>query len=59
MASVTDTRLDFTVIDGWYVIQASKCTLVLTRQQFIESLKRGRWWKRKQAFAARHPQEET
>lgn len=45
--------IDIRVVDGWYVIQASKCTLTLTRTQFITALKQGKWWPRRQALQAR------
>jgi len=57
MASATTTMIDIKIIDGWYVVTASKCTLVLTKTQFIQALRRGKWWKRRQAFQARHREE--
>jgi hypothetical protein len=45
--------IDIKVIDGLYVVQGPKCVLVLTKQEFIVSLRRGRWWKRRQALQAR------
>jgi hypothetical protein len=53
MASATTTMIDIKLIDGWYVVTAPKCTLVLTKAQFIEALRRGRWWRRRQALRAR------
>jgi hypothetical protein len=45
--------IEVTVKDGWYVITASKMTLVLSRRQFIEALKAGKAWRRRESFKAR------
>jgi hypothetical protein len=45
--------IELEVRDGWYIVRLPKCVLVLTRQQFIEALRRGKWWRRQQAMAAR------
>jgi hypothetical protein len=45
--------VDIKVIDGWYVIQGHKLLLVLTKQEFIHCLRRGRWWQRQQGLQAR------
>ena len=45
--------IDIKVVDGWYVITAPKTTLVMSREIFIACLRRGRWWKRRQALQAR------
>lgn len=56
MASATTTMIDIQLIDGWYVVRASKCTLVMTKSEFIQALRRGKWWKRQQSFQARTAQ---
>jgi hypothetical protein len=53
MASATSTMIEIKLIDGWYMVTTSRCTMVLSRSDFIMALKRGRWWKRRQAFQAR------
>jgi hypothetical protein len=39
--------------DGFYIIRAPKCVLVLTSAQFIEALKPGKAWRREEAWQAR------
>jgi hypothetical protein len=46
--------MELKVIDGLYVLELPKAILVLTREQFIDGLRRGKWWKRRQASAPRH-----
>jgi hypothetical protein len=47
--------MDLNVIDGWYVLPLPKqAVLVLTKAQFIEGLRRGKWWRRRQALQPRH-----
>jgi hypothetical protein len=46
--------MDLQVIDGFYILTIDKGILVLTREQFIDGLRRGKWWKRRQASAPRH-----
>jgi hypothetical protein len=41
------------LVDGLYHVQGPKCLLVLTKAELIRSLRRGRWWKRRQALQAR------
>ena len=41
------------LVDGFYVVTMAKCTLVLTKTEFITALRRGKWWKRRQALNAR------
>jgi hypothetical protein len=40
--------------DGRYVITLPKCVLVLTKAEFIQGLRRGKWWRRREAMQARH-----
>jgi hypothetical protein len=53
--------IEIQVQDGWYVVKLPKCTLMLTREQFIDALKGGKEWRRRQALqprrGARAPQE--
>jgi hypothetical protein len=53
MASATTTMIDIKLMNGWYIVTAPKTTLVLSRQQFIEALRRGKWWKRREALQTR------
>jgi hypothetical protein len=39
-------------VDGWWVIRMPKYVLVLSREQFVDALRRGKWWKRRQARQA-------
>jgi hypothetical protein len=41
------------VKDGLYVVRLPKSILVLTKTQFIQALKQGKWWRRRQAWQAR------
>jgi hypothetical protein len=43
------------LIDGLYHVQGPKCLLVLTKAELIRALRRGKWWKRRQALQARRP----
>jgi hypothetical protein len=45
--------IDIRVVDGWYIIRGPKMVLVLTKQEFIQCLRRGRWWQRQQGLQAR------
>jgi hypothetical protein len=62
MASAVDTRLitvSGTVRDTsglWVLIDIPKALVVLTRREFIAGLKRGKAFKRRQAFDARQPE---
>jgi hypothetical protein len=38
--------------DGWVYVTANKCLLVLSREEFIAALKRGKRHRRHQALAA-------
>jgi hypothetical protein len=40
------------VRDGFSIVRAPKCALVLTRHEFIQALRRGTWCKRRQALQA-------
>jgi hypothetical protein len=39
---------------GEVIVSLPKCVLVMSRQQFIEALKRGKAYRRRQAMRARH-----
>jgi hypothetical protein len=41
------------VRDGWYIVTLPKCVLVLTREEFIQALRRGKWWRRREVRQAR------
>jgi hypothetical protein len=41
------------VRDGLYIITLPKCTLVLPKAEFIQALRRGTWWRRREALKAR------
>jgi hypothetical protein len=43
------------VKDGFYLISLPKCLVVLTKAEFIQALRRGKWWRRREALAARVP----
>jgi hypothetical protein len=45
--------IDIKLVDGRYLITLPKLTLVLTKAQFIEALRRGKAYKRQQALASR------
>jgi hypothetical protein len=45
--------MDVHFIDGQVVIQATKYRLVMSREAFIEALKRGKAFRRRQALQAR------
>jgi hypothetical protein len=45
--------MDLKVVDGWYIVELPKAVLVLTKAQFVEGLRRGKWWRRHQAMAQR------
>jgi hypothetical protein len=38
---------------GWVIIEIPKATVVLSREQFIAALKRGKAWKRHETLARR------
>jgi hypothetical protein len=40
---------------GWYVVTLPKCVLVLSRDELIQALRRGKWWRRREALRARQP----
>ena len=46
--------MDLQVVDGFYILTIDKGILVLTREQFSDGLRRGKWWKRRQASAPLH-----
>ena len=39
--------MDVKVQDGFYILELPKAILVLTKEQFIDGLRRGKWWKRR------------
>jgi hypothetical protein len=41
------------VPDGLYIITLPKSVLVLTKTEFIQALRRGKWWRRREALQAR------
>jgi hypothetical protein len=44
----------------WVVLQMYRgCLIVLPREQFKQSLRRGKWWKRAAALRARQPDATT
>jgi hypothetical protein len=45
--------IEIEVRDGWYIVKGPKMVLLLTRDELIRSLRRGRWWKRRQALQNR------
>jgi hypothetical protein len=45
--------------DGHYVITLPKCILVLTKTEFIQALRRGKWWRRHEAMRARQGRQVT
>jgi hypothetical protein len=48
--------IDLKLIDGRYILDVGKgCVLVLTKAELIQGLRRGKWFKRAQARAARIP----
>jgi hypothetical protein len=47
--------IEITVKDGWYVVTLPKTILVLTKKEFIQALRRGKWWKRHYTRQARMP----
>jgi hypothetical protein len=48
--------IDLKLIDGRYILTLDKgCILVLTKGELIAGLRRGKWFKRAQARAARIP----
>jgi hypothetical protein len=49
--------IDIRVVDGLYVITACKCTLVMTKRDFVKALRNGKWWRHCQQFAARQTPE--
>ena len=45
--------IEVTVQDGYYLVAMPKAILVLTKPEFIQALRRGKWWRRSHAMAAR------
>jgi hypothetical protein len=41
------------VRDGFYIITLPKSILALTKAEFIQALRRGKWWRRREALQAR------
>jgi hypothetical protein len=46
--------IELEVKDGLYIIKGPKYVLVMTKAEFIQSLRRGKWWNRRQAMAERN-----
>jgi hypothetical protein len=51
--------IDVQVRDDRYVITLPKTVLVLTKAEFIRALRRGKWWRRREALKARQGQHEA
>ena len=51
--------IDIRIHDGRYVITLPNSVLVLTKAEFIQVLRRGQWWRRREALQARLPREHT
>jgi hypothetical protein len=46
--------------ERWVTLEVHKgCIVVLTKAQFLEGLRRGKWWKRAVAMRARYPDAAT
>ena len=45
--------IEVTVQDGYYLVTLPKAILVLTRGEFIQALRRGKWFRRTHAMATR------
>jgi hypothetical protein len=41
------------VREGYYFVTLPTCVLVLTKAEFVQALRRGQWWRRPTALAAR------
>jgi hypothetical protein len=42
--------IDIRLVNGCYILTGPRCVVVLTRQQFIEALRRGKAYKRAEAL---------
>ena len=40
---------------GWVILRLSKAIVVLTREEFMTGLRRGKWWKRHAQLKERLP----
>jgi len=47
------------ISNGRYVITLPKSILVLTKAEFIQALRRGTWWRRREALKARQGRHEA
>ena len=45
--------IEIVVKDGWYIVTLPKSILLLTKEEFIQALRRGTWWNRRAAIEAR------
>jgi hypothetical protein len=45
--------IEITLVDGLYHVKGPRCLLVLTKAELIRCLRRGKFWKRRQALQAR------
>jgi hypothetical protein len=62
--SATDIRINLTgrmkaITQGVVLIQIPKALVVLTREEFIAALQRGKAWRRREALEARQRPEEN
>jgi hypothetical protein len=39
--------------DLWVVLELPKCIVVITREQFVQGLRRGKWFKRHESMSRR------
>jgi hypothetical protein len=51
--------IGLTVKDGFYIVTLLKTTLVLTKAEFIQALRRRKWWHRREALKARQGRHEA
>jgi hypothetical protein len=45
--------MNLTVENDLYIIQIDGTTLVMSKEEFVKSLRMGKWWRRRQAKAPR------
>jgi hypothetical protein len=45
--------MNLKVENNLYIIQVDGTTLVMSKEDFVKSLKLGKWWKRRQSLAPR------
>lgn len=44
--------IEVTVRNGLYIVTLAKAVLVLTKAEFVQALRRGKWWKRRHTLQA-------